>query len=62
MLGTEGHQPQKASFTRQAAKNSIFTQSSYSTTLQVNFLKNFTMLTNYVEIWYVIGPLCLALG
>lgn len=30
--------------------------------LQVNFVKNFTMLTNYVEIWYVIRPLCLALG
>ena len=48
--------------TRKAASNAIFNPKRYNTTLQGNFLKNFTTLTNYVEIWYVIGPLCLVQG
>lgn len=40
----------KAIPTRKAAKSSIFDPKRYNKTLQVNLLKNFTMLTNYVEI------------
>lgn len=48
--GTEGHQPQKAIPSRKAAKSSIFNPKRYNKKLQVNLLKNFAMLTNYVEI------------